>query len=322
MADNRIGQRDDHGDGTHELIARQLAERGVAHLPAHTADEAAFRRLTEHFCSRFTSDPAKHRATSLELRDDRIGTTTRKVQQMLDRGPGAWRPRRSNHTRTAPLATYGINPHNENSYIPGCFPDLVWFWCRQPAARGGETILVDGSEALAALPERAVDHASRSAVHYDLTFSATHWRNLYDVDSEAELSRCLADVDGLEWRIDRGRLSYSFDVPFIDRTRFDDRPTLRTNVLSRRPYDAVGDNEPEIGRDRQPMPAWFVEDLLAAVRATRTTLALDAGDVVVIDNHRVMHGRTPFTGSQRRVLTRCGFSTSGEVEPPPRPSVA
>ena len=34
---------------------------------------------------------------------------------------------------------------------------------------------------------------------------------------------------------------------------------------------------------------------------------LAAGDVLLIDNTRVMHGRNPFTDQHRRVLTMCTF---------------
>ncbi len=291
-----------------DLVLSGLRANGVALLRGFAVNEQSFSDLTNQLNDRFTCDPAKIRGTQLQVRNDKLGDAARQFAKVLDKMPKALTARRSNGTRSAPFQPYGINAHNENSYIPGAFPELVWFYCRQPASDGGDTILCDGVEALANLSDRGRAFVEAEPVHYDLVFSAAQWQNLYDVTSTEHLGAILDTVQGLTWTLDaRGKLHYAFDAPQTGVTTFGRQPTLRTNVLSRRPFGEVGDAEREMMRNGEPMPAWFISELLDVVNTTSTTLALEAGDVIAIDNSRVMHGRTAFTDTGRRVLTRCGF---------------
>lgn len=252
----------------------------------------------------------------LQLKGGRVGRAAQVGSRVLDRMPALAATRRSNGTRSAPAQPYGINPHNENSYIPGAFPDLVWFRCERPAHIGGETLLCDGVEVLANLSRRNRPFAELEPVRYELSFSPAQWQNLYDTRDLDVLAQTLGEVEGLEWSIDRrGKLHYVFDAPQVGVSRFSGCPALRTNVLSRRPFGKVGDVEREQMRSGEPVPHWFVSELLAVARSTGFTLRLDAGDVIVIDNSRFMHGRTPFNGAERSVLTRCGFLRPELLEP-------
>ena len=55
-----------------------------------------------------------------------------------------------------------VLPHNENYYAL-TQPRVVAFWCARPGWLGGETLLVDGSRALAALPPRLAALLARRA---------------------------------------------------------------------------------------------------------------------------------------------------------------
>lgn len=103
-------------------ILEGLRTEGAAVLRGFGADDQAFAELTAHLSERFTCDPAKLRGTKLQSRHDGIGNAARTAAKILDKAPGPFATRRTNGTRSAPLQPYGINPHNENSYIPGGVP--------------------------------------------------------------------------------------------------------------------------------------------------------------------------------------------------------
>jgi L-asparagine oxygenase len=52
------------------------------------------------------------------------------------------------------------------------------------------------------------------------------------------------------------------------------------------------DGELTIGTDTEAQAA--LDSLTAAIAASQTSVVLDAGDVLVVDNHRAVHGRSPF----------------------------
>lgn len=289
-------------------LREMLAMSGVVLLPGLDVDDRSFAELTTILGDRFSCDPAKIRGTRLQRRSDAIGEAARKIANTIDKLPSQISLRRSNGTRAAPFQPYGINPHNENTYIPGAFPDLVWFYCERPAADGGATLLCDAVAAYAALPDRAKEFIEQNPLRFEMTYRAANWQNLYDLRSTEELRAILDEVSGLSYDISSsGTLHYVFD-PLQHSC---DNPTgekaLRTNMLSRRPFGQVGDNEREFLPSGDPLPAWLVDDVLTTVQDQTISLDLAAGDVIVIDNRRVMHGRTPFTDTNRRILTRCGW---------------
>lgn len=78
------------------------------------------------------------------------------------------------------------------------------------------------------------------------------------------------------------------------------------------PVVVDADGEPRIyysywlaAGEMQPQERAAFEAFTAAVAATpRTTLRLQPGDVLVIDNHRMLHGRSPIEGDAARHLRR------------------
>src|SRR6187402_3425473 len=58
-------------------------------------------------------------------------------------------------TATDTAAHFTINQHHEAAYLPQ-MPRIVGFYCRIPAAKGGQTPLADGRKVLARLPAELV----------------------------------------------------------------------------------------------------------------------------------------------------------------------
>jgi alpha-ketoglutarate-dependent taurine dioxygenase len=297
----------------HEVMAL-LATHGAVHFRGFACDPAEFVRLTRQYGDRFTTDPAKLVSSSRQGAGGLVGRVARAAARVTDRLPRPGTP--DDGTRLAPFdAGYGINPHTENTFIPGACPDLVWFWCQRPAADGGDTLLCDGVELLGRLTPRAASFITTTQLRYTLTLESNQWRSVYGVATVDDLRRTLDAIPGLRYTLGAGdRMEYEYDVDQIGLTRLGGTATARTNVLSRRPYERVGDPEPERTATGEPVDAVAIGDLLEAVTTSRLQLPLATNDVVMIDNSRVMHGRTPFTDLTRRVHTRVGWLHQGAVE--------
>jgi alpha-ketoglutarate-dependent taurine dioxygenase len=193
--------------------------------------------------------------------------------------------------------TERLRPHQENGYVPWR-PDTLWFVCLSAADQGGESLLCDGVAVWRDLRpstqelflERRMSFDMRRYVDIPerarLTFFGTRDRE----ETLGYLARFadvrLASDDGGRpngaWYEPRavvatagGPLAFcnSLIGPYdFDTTTLDDGSAVSDDVLSE--IDSVYDKH-----------------LVA--------LALEPGDVVLIDNRRVLHGRNAFVGNRQ-----------------------
>jgi gamma-butyrobetaine dioxygenase len=152
-------------------------------------------------------------------------------------------------------------PHTDNPYR-NTPPDLQALHALVAAPDGGETWLVDGLAIVAHLRRTAPDALALLAqVPVRFAWADAHWR--------------LAAVEPVIGLAPDGALH-----------------RLRVNSRSLdRPV------EPDPARRAAWWAAWDQLEVALADPAFARTFALGAGDLVIMDNRRVLHGRTGFTGA-------------------------
>jgi alpha-ketoglutarate-dependent taurine dioxygenase len=231
------------------------------------------------------------------------------------------------YTSTEYPSTYHIPQHNELSYAR-TWPGTLMFFCDQAPLHGGETPLADGRRVLERMDPDVVERFRRHGVRYtrnlhDGEGPGLSWRTVFETDDrEAVEAHCFhADIE-FRWRHDGGLWTsqvrpavvrhpatgeevwfsqadhwhpaalgaeLSTDVSAL----FDDHD-LPTNA-------SYGDGAPITVRD--------LAEVQATLRAASVRFSWRAGDVLVVDNTLVSHGRMPFTGD-RRVLVAMGAPVS------------
>ena len=162
-----------------------------------------------------------------------------------------------------PLGVHTDNPYREP--VPG----LQLLHCLESSATGGETILVDGFRAAAALRAAAPQHFELLARH-PVTF------RFRDRHTALEARAPLISVDG------DGAIS-----------------ALRHNTRSMAPLDLPAEHMAAYYEAYRRF-ARLLNDPEVQVR-----IALSPGDLFMVDNHRVLHGRTGFAVGGRRHLQGC-----------------
>jgi len=211
--------------------------------------------------------------------------------------------------------------HNENS-AASQWPRHVLFGCLQPATHGGHTPLADVRDVLAALaPDIIEDFLSRGWLlirnyHPDL---GSTWRNAFSTDDRDEVEDYCTRT-GIEWewtpngglrtmqrreaivRAHCGDLVWFNHVAFWHPSRLD--PEIRTTLLEEfgpdgLPYDTrFGDGE--IISDA------VIDDVARAYANATVRFDWCTGDVLLVDNMLVAHGRDPFQGERRVLVTLLG----------------
>jgi Taurine catabolism dioxygenase TauD, TfdA family len=212
--------------------------------------------------------------------------------------------------RTVPESL--IRLHNEQTYNPYS-PEKVLFYCLGEASEGGETLLLRNEELTDNLDPWIMDFVRNDGhVVYD------QWV-LYDAHATND-----RDLQAKSWQKKTGAstvheaikalVEYGFDESDIT---IDEQRTIRAvNKHPNRFMDEQSGRELWldsiiIDRARRPngeeLPRQLHEDLELADWASSYAFKMKKGDLLVLDNYRVAHGRLPYRdeGDMQRKLMTC-----------------
>jgi alpha-ketoglutarate-dependent taurine dioxygenase len=230
---------------------------------------------------------------------------------------------RNVYTSTEYPPEFTISMHNELSYAHR-YPARLLFYCQQAPVTGGATPVVDGTRWLGAL-DTEVREAYRGGVRYRQNLHDGHgfgksWQETFESDNKTDVELFLKETEAdWEWRADGSlRIEQSGPSTFLDpRTGlevwFNQSDQWHPACLGDETAQALAEIMPEedmpqsvVFADGTPIPAEYVTQ----VRDRGLEQAVDndwaAGDLMLIDNVLVGHGRRPFTGPRRVLVAMSG----------------
>lgn len=221
------------------------------------------------------------------------------------------------YTSTDHPAAQPIPLHCENSYAHA-FPQWLCFLCLQPARRGGATIIADVRGVLARLPDAVRQRFADRGVMYVRNFReglSLPWQAVFQTEDRGAVeARCAEGGYTVEWRADDSlrtrrvapaiaRHPHTREPVWFNHAAFFHVSTLdaatRTALRAQYADDELPNNT--YYGDGGEIEAEVLDAVRAAYRAETVEFPWQRGDVLVLDNLLVAHGRTPYEG-ERRVL--------------------
>lgn len=187
-------------------------------------------------------------------------------------------------------------------------PDVAFFACLIPPGEGGRTTLCDG----VALARELPPEVGAGLDGRRLLYLMQAWPALLDywlgtpAPSDAQLAAPPPGCPYFFRRMADGSVVRGFSRPALHKPMFSDAPVFGNFLLFARFTRHLSDFP--LLDDGRPVPeAW-----LQAIRATgdRLTVAIDwrAGDLLMLDNTRFLHGRTAITDPEtRRIASYFGY---------------
>lgn len=268
------------GDDALAALRERLAEEGWALLRGFDVDMAAFSALTARVCRRITFDPARAMAED----------NTQKVDAGL--GP--------------------IGLHIENGNTPVC-PDVVLFYSARAAFEGSQTTICDGREVAARFDEDRRARWSRP-VTVRRRLPELLWKR-YLANEHPAISRpeevreehilqFQAAIPNQSFRLNEdGSLDYGLTISPIRASSLSGGAGFANAILGpshnyEPPTYAFADGE-VVGADE-------IEELRAIAEDCTHEINWQDGDVAVIDNTRVMHGRRAIVDAERQLFIGMG----------------
>jgi alpha-ketoglutarate-dependent taurine dioxygenase len=267
-----------------------LAEHGYVVLRDFDSDLSSFATLIQSVSSKITLDPARKFAGG--------GDVAQKIE--------------------AGLVPQGL--HVENGATPWV-PDLVWFYCETPATVGSQTTICDGLHVWDRLPERTRELFLSTRISFARPMPADKWRNLVfrlldgakpadQVTFDDLLAVTDDDVDVKYLLRPDGSVHYKYFTYAAHTTLFDSDVVFANSILT----PSVNYEPPVIEfEDGRPLDAMLMRQIIEATELETDEIDWHAGDMALVDNSRLMHGRRKIRDPSRSLFNAQSYAKEGIV---------
>ncbi|WP_188152151.1 TauD/TfdA family dioxygenase [Teredinibacter waterburyi] len=212
-------------------------------------------------------------------------------------------------TQEVDAGTHALPPHSEMTYMP-FYPDTMWFYCVQPPQAQGETTVFDGVEMLERLSVETREFLQSNRLKYKHIYPRSAWSRTVPVETAAEAAALIESV--LPLFSSRGEFTFFFDdednmhaqyLTSAISTSKDGVPTfsnsLEISFVPRVIELRGGSVEME---DGTPMPQAILDEISVIGKQVESKISWQKGDILMIDNTRVMHGRRSIVSQDDRQL--------------------
>jgi len=226
------------------------------------------------------------------------------------------------YTSTEYPAEHTISMHNELSYC-GQWPARLLFYCKQAPATGGATPVVDGERWLTSLDPEVRDAFAiglryTQNLHDGFGFGRS-WQDTFETADRAHVEKVLrAQYCEWEWKPDGLRIWQvraattrhpvtGAEVWFNQADQWHLSALDGETAAALREMLAPEDMPQSVTfADGSPIPDAYITQIRKRGLDEAVDINWSEGDLLVIDNVLVGHGRRPFTGSRKVLVAMSG----------------
>jgi len=222
---------------------------------------------------------------------------------VLDKDRPIVDPRNKYVTLVDPGMHY-VSPHCENANSP-FRPDVIWFCCGVPAFQGGETLYWDGVEVWQELDEELRQLFIAKKIKFFQKFPAADWKRFLGGGATLVDVKCtLNGIPGLTYKINQDQsISIEYVCSAVVKTKYGHQDAFANSLIAeyKNPRGAVTFD------DGSPIPSTVINQIQQVMNNLTEVIPWQAGDLVMIDNSRFLHGRRSFTDTKRRIYSLLSY---------------
>ena len=251
-------------------------------------------------------------ATQLE---EFITAVSGELLEYRERSSPRSRVRGNIYTSTDFPAEQSIFLHNENSY-QHAWPMKIFFFCLKTATAGGETPLADVRKVLQRIDPKIVDTFAQKQVMYVRNFGSglgLHWHDVFQTTDKLKVEEyCLNRDIEVEWKDGNCLRTRQVRHAILKHPKTGEKvwfnhaaffhistlePGLRESLLADFKESDLPNNT--YYGDGTPIEPSVLDEVREAYRQETVTFPWQEGDILMLDNMLVAHGRSPFVGSRK-----------------------
>ena len=220
---------------------------------------------------------------------------------------------------------HAISLHNELTYVTA-WPMKIWFFCLQPSETGGETPIADVRRVFNRISPAIRDRFIRKGWILMRNFNdglGLSWQASYHTTDREAVERYFVRNDiEFEWKEGErlrtrqvrpavarhpktGEMVWFNHVAFWNVSGLDKGLSEAVQAIMKEedlPYNTYYG-------DGRPIEPEVIEEIREAYKQETVIFRWQAGDVLMLDNMLVAHGRNPYTG-ERKILVAMGEPSS------------
>jgi alpha-ketoglutarate-dependent taurine dioxygenase len=211
--------------------------------------------------------------------------------------------------------------HNENSFNQ-TWPSKIIFCCLKPAARGGETPIVDSRKVYQSIDPAIRERFERKGIMYMRNYSdglGLNWQTVFRTKDRAEVEAyCRAHGFEFEWKTDDRFCTRCVRPAVIGHPR-----TGEMSWFNQAQHWHVSCLDPEVrnvlssmfAEEDLPRNCYYgdgsliedsvMDEILRVYKNLEVSFPWRAGDIIVLDNILAAHARNQFEG-ERKLLVAMG----------------
>jgi alpha-ketoglutarate-dependent taurine dioxygenase len=219
------------------------------------------------------------------------------------------------YTSTEYPADRSIPPHNEMSYTR-TWPKKIWFYCAKPAAQGGATPIADSAKVFQRISPQVREKFMKYGVMYIRNYHEgidLPYQEVFGTDNRIEIEQFCRE-QGIECEFgSKGKLRTKqkcqavFVHPETGQTLwFNQAHLFHSSRLDPRHLKSLlalygQDGLPRncCYGDGSPIDQADLDSVRDAYRQESVAFPWMEGDIMMLDNVRVAHGRDPFSGERK-----------------------
>lgn len=230
------------------------------------------------------------------------------------------------YTSTEYPADQHIPMHNEMSYTSS-WPMKIWFFCAQAAESGGMTPVADSRRVYERLRPAVREPFARLGVLYQRNFGHEldlPWESVFQTSEPAEVEvLCRAAGLEFEWKPGNRLRTRQVCQAVAQHPRtgepvwFNQAHLFHVSSLQSEVREALLAEFPEeeLPRntyygDGSPIEDEVLEEIREAYRLEAVAFPWEQGDLLMLDNMLMAHGRAPFTGPRKILVGMAEPATS------------
>jgi alpha-ketoglutarate-dependent taurine dioxygenase len=211
---------------------------------------------------------------------------------------------------------YIINMHSESSYSP-LHPNKIVFCCIVPAVNGGETPIADNRLVLNHISERTKKKFESLGVKYRRFFSndvGLSWQEAFQTDDRHVVeNECRKVQINFEWE-NQNDLVLTWNKKAIwNHPQTQERVWFNHAFFFNRHAPGQEDLDFAIDHNRLPNNTFFgdgseitkeeIIEISEAYKKSTIEFKWEKGDVLLLDNMLMSHGRNPFKGDRNIIVS-------------------
>lgn len=199
---------------------------------------------------------------------------------------------------------YRVPAHGEMYYVD-TRPDLVWFYCANPAEDGGETTVHDAAQVYEELSEETKTLLHSQPLHYIRNYPHGFWQKIYQTDDLAVVEESCRE-SGLRLTVNSDQsITTEYVKSAFVKTDEGDRHCFLNNILPVTEIERLGLTYNIIRlEDGSSIPEPVIRDIETVTQRLAIPIPWQRGDIAMVDNSRILHGRRPFEDKNRKIYVR------------------